>query len=395
MASALPSAECPACGCDEEAEPCCTETVSVPGPQGPTGADGTDGTDGLDAYTTLTAALTMPAELATVVASVGSSVPFSVGQVLFVQFLGYMAVTAKPTTTSVTLRNLEDAATVAYAGNAAAGTIAPIASVVAVAGIQGPSGTLTGAAGGDLSGNYPNPDIAVLTTKGDLLVTIGGAGNVTRLAAGTNGKFLQADSTQATGLLWDIPDLSSDITGTLPIANGGTGAVSAAAARTALQAANSPVNTDITQITGLTTPLTVAQGGTGGATAAAARANLGVLARQGLIGSLTAVNLNTTNTDTLITVASARFKISKIIIENASTSLTTVTVGVFSSAGGIGTIAANQVAVALTAANKWLELTISSTGLTDVFTGDIYFRTGTAQGAAATANVWVFGESFA
>mgnify|MGYP003626901758 CR=1 FL=1 len=63
--------------------------------------------------------------------------------------------------------------------------------------------------------------------------------------------------------------LTTDISGTLPIANGGTNATSAGAARTALGAAASGANSDITSITGLTTDLTVAQGGTGAGTFAA------------------------------------------------------------------------------------------------------------------------------
>ena len=54
----------------------------------------------------------------------------------------------------------------------------------------------------------------------------------------------------------------------LPVASGGTGAVTAGAARTALSAAASGANSDITSITGLTTPLTIAQGGTGTASTA-------------------------------------------------------------------------------------------------------------------------------
>ena len=63
--------------------------------------------------------------------------------------------------------------------------------------------------------------------------------------------------------------LTTDISGTLPIANGGTNATSAGAALTALGAAASGANSDITSITGLTTDLTVAQGGTGAGTFAA------------------------------------------------------------------------------------------------------------------------------
>ena len=52
----------------------------------------------------------------------------------------------------------------------------------------------------------------------------------------------------------------------LPLTEGGTGATSAGAARTALGTAASGANSDITSLTGLTTALTVAQGGTGAAT---------------------------------------------------------------------------------------------------------------------------------
>lgn len=60
-------------------------------------------------------------------------------------------------------------------------------------------------------------------------------------------------------------NITPGVSGTLPIANGGTGGTTAATARTALSAAQSGANSDITSITGLTTPLTIGQGGTGNA----------------------------------------------------------------------------------------------------------------------------------
>jgi hypothetical protein len=59
--------------------------------------------------------------------------------------------------------------------------------------------------------------------------------------------------------------------------------VDAAALRSSMVAAKSGTNSDITQLSGLTTALSIAQGGTGAATADAARAALGVMGRNRII----------------------------------------------------------------------------------------------------------------
>jgi len=61
----------------------------------------------------------------------------------------------------------------------------------------------------------------------------------------------------------------------LAVTDGGTGASTASGARTNLGAAASGANSDITSITGLTTPLTVAQGGIGASTLTANNVLLG------------------------------------------------------------------------------------------------------------------------
>ena len=81
----------------------------------------------------------------------------------------------------------------------------------------------------------------------DLVYSAAGSGTVTGVLGGTTGMAFTASVT---------PTMS----GTLVVANGGTGATTAAGARTALSAAASGVNNDITQITGLTTALTVGRG---------------------------------------------------------------------------------------------------------------------------------------
>jgi hypothetical protein len=67
----------------------------------------------------------------------------------------------------------------------------------------------------------------------------------------------------------------------LDVADGGTGAGTAAGARANLEAAQSGVNDDITELTGLTTPLSVEQGGTGAATAEGVREAIGAIGIEG------------------------------------------------------------------------------------------------------------------
>lgn len=120
----------------------CTDPVetNVPGPPGADGADGSNGANGVNAYTTLAAQFTVPAELATATATVGSSTWMAVGQVVYLQGAGWFGVTALPNTTQATLQNLEDAATGAYAANVAPGTVIAIGMRLVPSGPQGATG---------------------------------------------------------------------------------------------------------------------------------------------------------------------------------------------------------------------------------------------------------------
>lgn len=125
----------------------------------------------------------------------------------------------------------------------------------------------------------------------------------------------------------------------------------------------------------------------------------GLMPRYGRLGSINNGNMNSTADITLAVdayVANTRYRIDKIMVENASTSLTTATAGVFTAAGGGGTtVAATQVLSALTSSTKWLALTLEAVVGTDVFTASpLYFRVVTPQGGAATACVHLFGWSF-
>lgn len=127
---------------------------------------------------------------------------------------------------------------------------------------------------GNVTGNATN-------VTGTVVVANGGTG-VTTLASG---QFLKGAGTSAVTTSATVA-LGSEVSGTLPVANGGTAASDAGTARTnlglgsiATQAAN---NVAITggSISGIT-DISVADGGTGASDAATARTNLGVPSNTG------------------------------------------------------------------------------------------------------------------
>lgn len=111
------------------------------------------------------------------------------------------------------------------------------------------------------------------TVVGAPLSTLG----VQVVAAGTEGTVRSLISAAKAGANTDITSLSG-LSTALSVAQGGTGATSAAGARASLGAAASGSNSDITALSGLTTALSVAQGGTGATTSGTARTNLGAAA---------------------------------------------------------------------------------------------------------------------
>lgn len=374
--------------------PC--QAIRVPGPQGGAGDDGTNGANGLDAFSYVAAQFDVPAQQDTVEVTLVDPAGnrwMLPGGVVAVQgagtggtVVGYYGVVSLSGTDTVTLINLRDDTTGLYPDNLdGTGTIAAGMAIVP-GGLQGPGGS-TPAGAFLVANDLSEGDPATMRTNLGLGTMAVQNANAVAVTGGT---------------IAGITDLA--------VLDGGTGASTAVGARTNLGAAASGLAT-ASGLTASATDVVLGRFSAGAgaveeltftayarslataATAAAARVLLELLKGYGVLGSVTAWNLNAGVTDTPLTMLSSRYIVDKIVVENASANLTVATGGVFTAAGGGGTtLAADQALSALTASSKFLELTLAGIVGTDVVTAaTLYARCGTPQGGAATANLWVMG----
>ena len=113
-----------------------------------------------------------------------------------------------------------------------------------------------------------------------------------------------------------------------------------------------------------------------------------------LLAVATGVNVNATGDQaTLQIINSTNYSVSNVVFTNASTSLTTAAAGLFTapSAGGTA-IVANAALSGLTASSVVSQRTVASTATQSA--QNLYLNVGTAQGAAATMDVYVYGYDF-
>lgn len=113
-----------------------------------------------------------------------------------------------------------------------------------------------------------------------------------------------------------------------------------------------------------------------------------------LLAVVTGVNVNATGDVATLNIANAsNWSVANVVFTNASISLTTAAAGVFTLPAAAGTgIVANAALSALTGSTVVSQRTVASTAIQ---TGqNLYINVGTAQGAAATMDVYIYGYDF-
>lgn len=180
-------------------------------------------------------------------------------------------------------------------------------------------------------------------------------------------------------LMAQLKNLQAGTSGdTIPLTAGGTGSTTATDARTALSAAKSGANSDITSITGLTTPLTTAQGGTG--TASTTFANL----TTNVTGTLPVANGGTNQTS---------YTDGQLLIGN--TTGNTLTKATLTAGSGV-TITNGSGSITIAAASNGVTSLNGQTGaITDTTFGNIgsYYIGYGAENTAYSVNSTIAGSS--
>ena len=113
-----------------------------------------------------------------------------------------------------------------------------------------------------------------------------------------------------------------------------------------------------------------------------------------LLAVATGVNVNATGDQAVLPIInSSNYSVSNVVFTNASVSLSSAAAGLFTapSAGGTGVVA-NAALSALSASTVVSQRTVASTAIQSG--QNLYLNVGTAQGATATMDVYVYGYDF-
>ena len=118
-----------------------------------------------------------------------------------------------------------------------------------------------------------------------------------------------------------------------------------------------------------------------------------------LLGSLIGANFDVTTDQQIVIFANpAKYILRRIVVTNASVSLSTAAGGIYTavSKGGTAVVAASQTYSALTGSTLFLDLTLNTSGSANITVKssvpNLYFSLTTAQGSPATGDIYVFGD---
>ena len=200
---------------------CTNTTVNVAGPQGPAGAAGSNGAnggDGVNAYARTSENFTVPAVGVAVGLTVNNATPFMTGMIIFVQDAGYYEITG-------TLTNTINAKNLGYAINATVGTTIGNPRLIVSAGIQGATGT----SGTTFTGFTNAGDIITRDGSAQTVLSVDSTPDTTKaLFQHSSGNKITWKKVAAADLDGNI-SLTSQVSGSLPLANVGNGISGAAA----------------------------------------------------------------------------------------------------------------------------------------------------------------------
>jgi hypothetical protein len=388
------------------------------------GDDGTNGTNGQNAYTTTTASFNMPNGAGTiptdtdVTISVVSSAWAGINQIIFINVgagaHGHFKVISKPTTTSMTVRNLEDGTGI-YSDNSAPATTFASGATVQPAGLQGLAGASSGMApvgatyitqtpDGTLTNEQALSALAtglVKNTTATGVLTIAAQGN-----ANTNVPFVDDASglTNGESLFATATGIESKTAANARTALGLALGTNVQAQDAFLQsianlgtAANKMLYTTGVDTAAEADLTSFARSLLDDTTANAAQVTLDILAtNQGRIALHTVVDLNAVgDTGFSIIGAAQGYIIDKVVLFNATINITTAQVAFYTGAGATGTtLALPQAVTGLAASTNFVELTLEAVCANSWFiTPTLYLRVTTAQGAPALCAAMLFGRN--
>lgn len=112
-----------------------------------------------------------------------------------------------------------------------------------------------------------------------------------------------------------------------------------------------------------------------------------------LLTSKYAVNMAVAGDTILPTITTANYSVSAVVVTNASASLAQAVAGLYTAPSGGGTTIVTTAALsALSSSVKVASMTVASTDRVTVTS--LYFRVTTANTAAATGDVYIYGYDF-